>query len=135
MARKRSTELTPAEWKVMKIVWELESGAARDIYQIAGERHGWAPNTVKKFLSRLVDKGFLTATLIGNSYLYKPARTPLRSLRRVADSLVENAVQGTIGPILAYIVKKSELSPEDVDRLQSVLQEHSQKEERTDDIG
>ena len=58
MVRKKSTELTPAEWKVMKIVWQLGSGAARDIYQIAGEQHDWAPTTVKKFLSRLVDKGF-----------------------------------------------------------------------------
>ena len=135
MARKKASELTPSEWKVMKIVWQLGSGAARDIYTIAGEKHDWAPNTVKKFLSRLVDKGFLTTTQIGNSYLYKPARSPLRSLRGVADSLLDNAVQGTVGPLLAYMVRKSELSAEDVNTLQSILENYTEEEAEADDTG
>ena len=133
MKRKKATELTPAEWKVMKIIWELGSGAARDIYRIAGERHGWAPTTVKKFLSRMVEKKFLTATMIGNSYLYKPARSPMNSLRRVADSLLENSVQGTMGPLLAYMVKNSDLSLEEVETLLSTLQEYPKKEAQFDD--
>ena len=57
-----------------KIVWRLKSCAARDVYEEAGQAFGWAPSTTKTLLRRLVDKGHLTATAVGTSYLYRPAR-------------------------------------------------------------
>src|SRR5262249_37133326 len=59
--------LTPAEWKVMKIVWRRKQCAARDVYEEAGRLFGWAPTTAKTVLRRLVEKGHLTAEQIGNS--------------------------------------------------------------------
>src|SRR5258708_6700329 len=50
-------DLSKAEWKVMKIVWELRKAMAREVYTIAGEQHSWTPATVKTILKRLVDKG------------------------------------------------------------------------------
>ena len=38
-------DLSKAEWKVMKIVWELQKAMAREVYTIAGEQHAWAPAT------------------------------------------------------------------------------------------
>jgi predicted transcriptional regulator len=114
--------LTPAEWKVMKIVWQLKSGAARDIYEVAGREHGWAVSTVKTILRRLVEKGHLTYTQVGNSYLYRPARPALKSLFSAADVLLENTLEGTVGPLLAYMVKKSKLSPEELSQLRALLE-------------
>jgi hypothetical protein len=70
--------------------------AARDIYEVAGREYGWAASTVKTMLRRLVEKGFLTYTQ-GNSYLYRPARQPLKSLG-AADALLANASTEPSGP-------------------------------------
>lgn len=123
MPRKKSTEMSPAEWKVMRVVWEIGSGSSREIYKIACEKHGWAPGTVKKLLSRLVDKGFVHVREVGNAYLYKPARRPLHSMYRLADFVLENAMQGTMGPVIAYLVQKSDLSPEEIAKVQSILED------------
>ena len=40
MIRKQPKDLSPTEWKVMKIIWSLESGAAREIHQIR-EGEAW----------------------------------------------------------------------------------------------
>src|SRR5688572_3375874 len=117
--------LTPAEWKVMKIVWPLKACAARDVYEVAGREHGWAASTVKTILRRLVEKGYLTYTQVGNSYLYRPARPALKSLFSAADSLLENTLEGTVGPLLAYMVKKSKLSPEELNQLRALLEQSS----------
>lgn len=120
---RRPSSLTPNEWKVMQIVWRLKSCAARDVYLVAGEEFGWAPTTVKTYLSLLVDKGHLTATRVGNSFLYKPKVSLLNSLRQAADSLMEKSLGGTGGPLLAYMIGKSSLTAEEIDDLRRLLNE------------
>ena len=113
--------LTAAEWKVMNIVWRQKSCAARDVYQVAGQRFGWAPSTTKTLLRRLVDKRYLRTKRVGNSFLYRPARPALESLRRAADLLLESALEGTAGPLLAYMVRRSDLTVEELAELRSLL--------------
>ena len=137
MARESPEPLTAAEWKVMKIVWRRKSCSARDVYEEAGEAHGWAPTTTKTLLRRLVEKGHLTATAVGTSFLYRPARPAWTSLAGAADTLLDNTLDGMGGKLLAYMVKKSRLTPDDLARLRQVLDEHTpggpqdEDEERT----
>ena len=74
MAEQPVGPLTPAEWKVMKIIWRHRECAARDVCAEATRLFEWAPTTTKTVLRRLVDKGNLVAIRVGNSFLYRPAR-------------------------------------------------------------
>jgi predicted transcriptional regulator len=124
MSREAPEPLTTAEWKVMKIVWRLKSCAARDVYEEAGVRFGWAPSTTKTLLRRLIDKGHLTATAVGSSYLYRPSRPAWKSLAGAADTLLDNTLEGMDGKLLAYMVSKSRLTPGDLTQLRSLLDQH-----------
>jgi BlaI family transcriptional regulator, penicillinase repressor len=119
--------LTAAEWKVMNIVWRRKSCAARDVCDDAGREFDWSPSTVKTLLRRLVEKGYLQTTQVGNSFLYRPVRPALSALRRAADALLQNALDGTVGPLLAHMVKSSRLSPEEVAQLRALLDEHAKE--------
>ncbi len=123
MMTPKPAQLTDAEWKVMRIVWQLKSCAARDVYELAGEEFGWKPTTVKTYLSLLVNKGYLSTTRVGNSYLYRPKRSLLHSLQRAADSLLEKTLDGSDGPLLAYMLKKSRLSEKEIAELRELLDE------------
>ena len=129
MPRAIPDPLTPAEWKVMKIVWRRKDCAARDVYQEAGRAHGWSPSTVKTILRRLVEKGHLSTTQVGNSFLYRPTRPPLKAVLGAADVLLNNLLEGMTGPLLAHMVKKSKLSPEELDQLRALLDRHEAVEE------
>ena len=129
MPRRRSEALSPTEWKVMKIVWERKSCATRDVHAAAQEAHGWSRSTVTTILRRLVEKGYLKTTQVGNSFLYRPARPALQSLLEAADTLLENAVEGMAGPILAHMVKNGDLSAEEIERLRALLEEHAAETE------
>jgi BlaI family transcriptional regulator, penicillinase repressor len=124
MSRENPEPLTVAEWKVMKIVWRRKSCSAREVYEEAGEAHGWAPTTTKTLLRRLVEKKHLTATAVGSSFLYRPARPAWPSLAGAADTLLENTLEGMGGKLLAYMVKKVQLTPEDMAQLRAILVEH-----------
>ncbi len=134
MTEKLRKDLSVAEWKVMRIAWELQKAMAREIYTVAGERHGWTPGTVKTLLRRLTDKGYLQTTKVGNGFVYRPVDTAISTLRVAADALLGNAVQGTPGPLLAHMVETTSLSVEDLDRLQKLIDQKrkSSGHERTD---
>jgi BlaI family penicillinase repressor len=108
-------ELSKAEWKVMKIVWELRKAMAREVYTIAGEQHFWTPATVKSILERLLDKGYVSTTRVGNGFVYRPAQTALATLQSA------NAVEGVTGPLLVHMVERMSISEDDLDSLQKII--------------
>jgi BlaI family penicillinase repressor len=105
----------------MKFVWRRGRAAARDVIAHAATAHDWRPSTVKTLLKRLVDKGHLKATRVGNSFLYEPVESALPSLQRAADSLLEHAVDGLAGPLLVHLVKRSRLGAEEIAELRALL--------------
>ena len=57
----------------------------------------------------------------GTSYLYRPARPAWQSLAGAADTLLDNTLEGMDGKLLAYMVKKSRLTPDDLAQLRAIL--------------
>ncbi len=114
-------ELSKSEWKVMKIVWSLKKAMAREVYSIAGNEQNWSPTTVKTLLKRLVEKGYLNTTQIGNGFVYRPTQSAIVSLRSAADTLLDNAVEGTTGPLIQHMLESISLSESDLHELQKLL--------------
>jgi BlaI family transcriptional regulator, penicillinase repressor len=121
MSSDERKDLSKAEWKVMKIVWELKKAMAREVYTIAVEQHSWTAATVKTILKRLVDKGYVSTTQVGNGFVYRPAQTALATLQSAADTLLTNAVEEATGPLLAHMVERMSLSEDDLDSLQKLI--------------
>jgi BlaI family transcriptional regulator, penicillinase repressor len=121
MSSEKRKDLSQAEWKVMKIAWELGKAMAREVYTIAGEQYSWTPATVKTILKRLVDKGYLSTTRIGNGFVYRPAQSALSALQSASDRLLTNAVEGVSGPLLVHMVEQMSLSEDDLDALQKLI--------------
>jgi predicted transcriptional regulator len=121
MADSAPESLSRAEWKVMKIVWRRGRAAARDVIAEASSAHDWRPSTIKTLLKRLVDKGHLKTTRVGNSFLYEPVEAPLPALQRAGDTLLDHAVEGLAGPLLVHLVKRSRLSAEELAELRALL--------------
>lgn len=119
-------DLTHAEWRIMKLVWSLKPCAARDVAKAAKEQYGWSVSTVKTLLRRLVDKNQLKTTQVGNSFLYRPVNSPVRSLRKAADQILDYAIEGTVGPVVAYLVQKGNLSSEELNQLREVLDQYDE---------
>lgn len=125
-------DLSKSEWKVMKIVWSLKKAMAREVYAIACDEQNWSPTTVKTLLSRLVEKGYLTTTQVGNGFVYRPAHSAIVSLRAAADSLLGNALEGTTGPLLQHMLERTSLSESDLSQLQELLDEKKRSLKKRD---
>ncbi|MHB8956050.1 MAG: BlaI/MecI/CopY family transcriptional regulator [Pirellulaceae bacterium] len=128
----REESISPAEWKVIHIVWKLQPCATRDVVSAAEAQHGWSPSTVKTLLKRLVDKGQLKTRQVGNSFLYRPTRPAIKTLCQAADRLLNHAVDGTVGPLLMYMARRGQLTRDELAELRATFEELAERNEGPD---
>jgi len=115
--------LSPAEWEVMKVLWEGEALAARDVFARLPKTHRWAYKTVKTLLSRLVAKGALTYDQVGNSYLYRPAIQREQATRQEVRNVFQRLISEACSPVLAQFIDEAELSDAEIRQLKKQLDE------------
>jgi len=115
--------LSPAEWEVMKIVWEAGPLAARDVFARLPAGRGWAYKTVKTLLSRLVAKGALAYDQVGNSYLYRAAIDREQTTRQEVRSVFQRLISEACAPVLAQFIDEADLSAADIRELKRRLDE------------
>ncbi len=120
--------LSEMEWEIVKPLWEKGPMAARDIYQNVPKEQDWAYKTVKTMLARLVKKGVLTYTQVGNSYLYAAAYTREEITRAATGSFIQRVFDGGLRPFLAHFVEQA--SEEELRVLRSELSRMSREREK-----
>ena len=64
--------LPDAELSVMQAVWAHGGEVSRGDIEGALASHGWSVNTINTYLTRLCDKGYLSARREGRSNFYTP---------------------------------------------------------------
>ena len=78
---KPEIELTAAEWRIIKAVWEIEPCAAPDIQEKLFHQTRWTYSTVRTLMDRMVAKGLLSTEEIRNLSLFRSAVTPAQARR------------------------------------------------------
>jgi predicted transcriptional regulator len=111
----------------MKVLWQHGPLAARDVYAHLAGAQPWAQGTVKTLLRRMVQKGWLSYTRVGNSFLYRPAVSRQKGLHSAIKRFSERVLGGALSPFVAYYAEGRRLTPEDIAELENLLRRH-QKE-------
>lgn len=121
MSESESPKLSPAEWEVMKVLWEFGPSAARDVYSLLPDDCDWAYKTVKTLLSRLVAKEAVQFDQIGNSYLYRAAIDREVATRHEVQGVIGRLVGHAVSPVLAHFIEEAELSDNEIAELKRQL--------------
>jgi BlaI family penicillinase repressor len=119
--------LSPAEWEVMKTLWDQGPLDARSVFAALPSGHDWAYQTVKTLLSRLVAKEAVEYDQVGNSYLYRAAVPRDQMTRQEVRSVFERVVGAAVSPVLAHFIDEADLSADDIRELQRILDEKKKK--------
>jgi len=127
---KRIPDLSKAEWAVMQVVWNLKRAVARDIYEDLKTRHRWALTTVRTMLQRLVEKGYLSQHKIGAVYVYTPSIPRCQAVRRTLRDVVDRVLEGSLTPLVAYLLEEEEISGDDLKRLEDALQRKGRSDQK-----
>lgn len=95
------TDITPAEWQVMRIIWTLGHSTSSQIIDILQQKVDWKPATIKTLLRRLVEKGALKTTKQGRAFIYTPLIKEQITMNEAADQLFNSICEMHVGSTLS----------------------------------
>jgi len=119
--KKELPRIADSEWRVMQVLWESGPRTANDIVNSLSGEVNWKPRTIKTLISRLVKKGAVKVTEQGYRYQYSAAVEESECIRSETKSFIRRVYQGTMTPALAAFLEDADLSPEEIDELQEIL--------------
>lgn len=115
-------ELTKAEEKAMKILWEIEKGLIRDIVR-EYEDPKPAYTTVATIIRILEKKGFVGRIPIANSYEYYPLIRKEEYTRGFMKSFVKSYFSNSFKSMVSEFNSSGELSTEEMEELIELLKD------------
>jgi BlaI family transcriptional regulator, penicillinase repressor len=121
-------ELTPAELRVMKALWELGRGSVADVRGELAERgHEVAYTTVMTLLGRLAAKQAVAVDRTREPFLYKPAHRRESVLRERLRDFVREVFDGKADSLVLRLVEDETLSRADLQRIEKLIAESEKK--------
>ena len=108
--------LTKAEEQVMQVLWKLEKGFLREIIDAmpAPKPH---QNTVATLLKILVDKEFVSITVLGRQHMYSPLVGKEEYSKRTMKQIVKGYFEGSFSNVVSFMVKENNISIEELESL------------------
>ena len=118
---KRMPRIAESEWRVMQALWEHGPQTANEIVGALSGEVTWKPRTIKTLIGRLVKKGAVKVTEEGYRYRYRAAVEESACVRSETNSFVRRVYQGATKPALAAFLEDADLSPQEIDDIQQIL--------------
>lgn len=118
--------LPESELRLMMIIWDAEEPVASPyiLEKLTGEKN-WAKTTVLNFLSRLVDRGFLTIEKRGRFHYFSPAVAKEDYLQMESCSFLERVHRNSLKSLVASLYDGKGIDEEDLRELRQYLDEIS----------
>jgi BlaI family penicillinase repressor len=126
MAKKESS-ISPAELKVLEILWHSAPQGSGQIIDALKETESWRDQTVKTLLSRLVDKKIISYKQEGNRYIYFPLLKKQDYQKATSYGFIKRVFGGKISPMVAYFSKQEKISKKDIEELKAIIKELESK--------
>ena len=115
--------LAKSELEIARIVWKLGQATVREVHEALPKTRKVDFWTVQTYLRRLRDKGYLQATRVGQGNVYSPAIQPRRVIGEMMDDFVDRLFDGEVIPLFQHLIDSRGLTDEEIDQLQSRLDE------------
>ncbi len=112
---------TDRELDVMSILWRLGSATVNEVReQLADEL---AYTSVLSALQTLEEKGYVRHAAEGRAYRYFPLVAPKEAGESAITRILEKIFHGSAETMLAQLVSERSLSPEELKRMRTLLEE------------
>ncbi|MGC1390318.1 MAG: BlaI/MecI/CopY family transcriptional regulator [Bacteroidales bacterium] len=114
--------LTNAEEQIMKLLWRLDKAFIRDLLNEFPDPKP-APTTVLTLLKRMIDKGFVSYKLYGNSREYYPMIKKTDYFSDHINVLIKDFFNNSTAQFASFFTNETDMSPEELKELRDLVDE------------
>ena len=112
--------LTTAEEQIMKLLWRLERAFIRDLLNEFPEPKP-ASTTVLTLLKRMIDKGFVSYKLFGNSREYYPLIKKSDYFSDHINGLIKNFFNNSTAQFASFFANETKMNQEELKELRDLV--------------
>ncbi len=119
--------LTQGELRIMEVIWKLGEASVREVTSVLREKETVAYNTVQTMMGILEQKGYLSHTKSGRSYIYKPLVERKRARNAALKQLLANFFDGSPQSLVVNLIENEELDEVEIKELRKLIRSATQK--------
>jgi predicted transcriptional regulator len=127
MARKTSSNLTPAELELMNILWEHGPSTVSMVTDLLASTRTLAYTTVQTVLNTLHRKGKVKRVLDNRAFFYEPTVTRKRAAGQALKEMVSKLFGGSPEQLVLTMLETRQLTPEKLRELQRMVDAAEQR--------
>lgn len=121
--------ISDSEWTVMESLWESSPQTASEVSRALRATTGWADNTVRTLLTRLVEKGALRVSENTTGVKqFTPVFKREALVRLQSRSFLDRVFRGSAKPLIAHFAENAKLTPAEVRELKRLLDQSIKNE-------
>jgi BlaI family penicillinase repressor len=128
MAQSRS--LSPLEDKVMQVIWARGPSTAEDVRSALARKAPMKDSTARTILRRLEEKGYLTHTVSGRTYVYRERVPVSRAANQAVRQVIDRLCGGSVERLLVGMVDDRLISAEQLEDLARKIAEAEEQENK-----
>lgn len=119
----KNMSIGDAELEIMKVIWNSkEPITSLDIGKEVEDK-GWKKTTIATFLTRLVEKGALSANKQGKLYYYTPLITEKEYKKSQTKNLIKTLYNGSVRDFAVSFFEEQNLSDKDIQELKAIFED------------
>jgi BlaI family penicillinase repressor len=119
--------LSQADSQIMEIIWSKKKVSSSDVLEQVEDTLGWSRQTVRTYLDRLHKKGMLGVEVVSpRVHLYYPKVGREDYAAEMAGTYL-NKYFGSISHMMAGLIKKEDVSDEELDNLEQIIRQYRNK--------
>lgn len=123
----KTPNISETEWTVMEALWAQSPQTASAVAKSLQSSTGWAENTVRTLLTRLVEKGALKIVdpTVQPKY-FAPAVKRELCVQAESASFIDRIFRGAAKPLLVHFAQNANLTAEEARELKNMLDQSIQ---------
>lgn len=119
----KNLSIGEAELEIMKVIWKAkEPVTSLDIGKEVEDK-GWKKTTIATFLTRLAEKGALSADKKGKLYYYTPLITEREYRKSQTKNLIKTLYNGSVRDFAVSFFEEQKLSADDIKELRTIFED------------
>lgn len=120
---KNTTNLSRTEEEIMDYLWESSEGKTpSQLLKHFAPEHDWKRQTMSTFLSRLTEKGLISATRQGRELYYSPILSKSQYESKRSRSILNTLYHGSVKNFLASLVPEIPVNSSEIDEIKDWLE-------------
>jgi BlaI family penicillinase repressor len=117
------TQLGRMQFRIVQVLWDRGQATAREITDSLNESEPIAHSTVQTLLRQLEAKGAVGHKVEGRTFFFFAKLKEERVKRTAARELLERVFGGSVGSLVAHLLRDERLSRVELDELERMIQE------------